>query len=385
MKVSMAASRRGRDAGVTGFTLVELLVAIAIIGTLVGLLLPAVQAARESARRSACSNKLKQMALAVANFHDAKARFPCSHAEPDFFGRYPTNANGQPNPFIGGPAVNSESALASYGGILTLMPYLEEQKAYDSTVAFMKPTLSAPTGIGSQHNAGAPPFINGLLCPSDSLPLRNTAWGGLGNYRMNGGDIWWYHLNQSPLQRGPFRKGDPGNLGVARFTRSKDVTDGLSKTVMLGEAVTGSGDSSLDRGVVAPPASNITKPSTCMGYGSTGRLTNFGTSTNSDVVGNYWFSSRTGSTVFFTIQPPNTIRCAVGTPDNAIRAPIPASSFHGGGAFVAMCDGAVRFIVDTIDTGNLDQTMATSVTGASKFGVWGSLGSMAGGEAAAID
>ena len=380
MKVSMAASRRGRDAGVTGFTLVEVLVVIAIIGTLVGLLLPAVQSAREAARRSACSNKLKQMAFAVGNFHDARARFPVSHVEPDFFARWNTDNNGQPNPFSG-----VYGALGTYGGILTLMPFLEEQKAYDSTVQGMKPTSSAIKGQDSQNNSGAPKFIDGLLCPSDSLPLRRTVAGGLLNYRMNGGDIWWRMIDGTPLQRGPFRKGDPGDLGVVRLTRSKDVTDGLSKTVMLGEAVTGSGYSSLDRGVVAPPASSITKPSTCMGYSSTGRLTNFSTNTTNNVVGHYWWSARTGSTVFFTVQPPNTIRCVKDAPDDVARARIPASSFHGGGAFVAMCDGAVRFIVDTIDTGNLDQTWATSLTGASKFGVWGSLGSMAGGETQSID
>jgi prepilin-type N-terminal cleavage/methylation domain-containing protein len=376
MNLLLTTSRRSSGANTAaGFTLVELLVVIAIIGVLIGLLLPAVQAARESARRSACSNKLKQMALSVANFHDARARFPVSNAEPDFFARWSTNANGLPNVFSG------STALASYSGILTLMPFLEEQRAYDTVVAGMQPGSTNAADVNGRawnRNSATIPTINGLLCPSDSL-ARGTV--GVLNYRLNGGDIWWTHLDASPLQRGPFRRGDPGNLGVVRLTRSKDVTDGLSKTVMLGEAVLGPGsDSSLDRGVVLP-TSTISRPSTCMGYGSTGRLTNF----TSDLLGGSWHSDRTGSTMFFTIQPPNTIRCTMGASDNATRARVPASSFHGGGAFVAMCDGAVRFIVDTIDTGSLDQTMASSETGASRFGVWGSLGSMAGGETAAID
>jgi hypothetical protein len=328
------------------------------------------------------------MALAFANFHDTKQRFPVSHAEPDFFGRWSTDANGAANPFTGDKDV---SGLANYCGILSIMPFLEQQRVYDSLVAGMQPGLSnAVDTKGRSYNRNSNGTVNGigfissLLCPSDSLPLRSTAFGGLLNYRMNGGDMWWYHIDASPTQRGPFRKGDPGNLGVVRLTRSKDVTDGLSKTVMLGEAVTGSGDSSLDRGVVGRPSSTITKPSTCMGYGSSGVLTNFGTSTT-EPVGAYWWSYLTGSTVFFTIQPPNTIRCANGTGDNETRVRLPASSFHRGGAFVAMCDGAVRFVTDQIDTRDLDQTMASSVTGASKFGVWGSLGSMSGGEAASLD
>ena len=386
----IAAPRRGRSVIVAGFTLVELLVVIAIIGTLVGLLLPAVQSARESARSSSCSNNLKQMALAVIHFQDAKGRFPVSHAEPDFFNRWSTDANGAANPFTGDKDV---SGLANYCGILSIMPFLEQQRVYDSLVAGMQPGLSnAVDTKGRSYNRNSNGTVNGngfissLLCPSDWLPLRSTAIGGLLNYRMNGGDMWWYHMDASPTQRGPFRKGDPGNLGVVRLTRSKDVTDGLSKTVMLGEVVTGSGDSSLDRGVVAPPSSSITKPSTCMGYGSSGVLTNFGTNTTNDVAGTFWWSYLTGSTVFFTIQPPNTIRCATFTGDNGpTRGRLPASSFHRGGAFVAMCDGAVRFVTEGIDTGNLDQTMPSSTTGGSRWGVWGSLGSMSGGEVAALD
>jgi len=361
MKVSMVASRRGRDAGVTGFTLVELLVVIAIIGTLVGLLLPAVQAARESARRSACSNKLKQMALAVTNHDVARQRFPSAFYELDLCNRF-------------GIPVGLCGSLGSYGGIFQMLPYMEQQVVYDSLITAMKPNplnSSDVNGRNSQRNAGVTPMIENLTCPSDALPLRSTA-GNLTNYRLNGGDIWWSHLDAEPKSRGPFQRGD------FRRIRIKDITDGTSKTVLLGEALTGSADSTLERGValVSP-----TKPSTCMGSISGGKLLSPGGST-SQPTGWLWTGEKIGWIMFFTVQPPNSIRCAGA---NEGRAVIPASSFHGGGAFVAMCDGAVRFIVDKIDTGNLDQTMATSVTGASQFGVWGSLGSMAGGEAAAID
>jgi len=383
MRASRTASRRGGKI-LAGFTLVELLVVIAIIAVLIGLLLPAVQAARESARRSACSNKLKQLALAVANFQDARTRFPVSHVEPDFFSRWNTKADGSPNPFNG---FRDNSGLANYSGILTLMPFLEQQQIYDSLVSGMQPGSSNPAdnaGRNFNRNTGGVAANSSLLCPSDSLPLRGTAHGGLTNYRLSGGDIWWNHLDANPRQRGPFRKGDPGDLSVVRFTRSKDVIDGLSKTVMLGEAVTGSGDANLARGVVAPSVS-IQRPSTCMGFGSSGTLAQFGQGTTSTVVGGYWWAYSVGSTIFFTIQPPNSVRCWLSGVENESRARIPASSFHGGGAFVAMCDGAVRFVPDTIDTGDLDQTMPSTTTGPSQWGVWGRLGSMAGGEAASLD
>jgi hypothetical protein len=277
---------------------------------------------------------------------------------------------------------SGSAGLATYGGILSLMPFLEQNGVYDDLISGMAPGVVDPTGRGWNRNVSSSSriILDVLTCPSDGLPLRSTAWYGMHSYRMNGGDIWWGHLDSDPLQRGPFRKGDPGNLGRPRFTRVAHVTDGLSNTVMLGEALTGSADASLDRGVVAPPPASVTMPSTCMGYGSGGSLMNFSTNTTNDVAGSGWWSDRVGSTMFFTIQPPNSIRCAMATTSNVSRGKLPVSSLHGGGAFVTMCDGAVRFITDMIDTGTLAQTMAATKTGPSKWGVWGSLGSMAGGE-----
>jgi prepilin-type N-terminal cleavage/methylation domain-containing protein len=366
--------RNPSSRSVHGLTLVELLAVIAIIGLLVALLMPALQSAREVGRRVACGNKLRQMALAVGNFCNAQSRFPVSAAEPVYFTHWNVTFSGS-------------GALATYGGILSLMPYLEQKAAYDDVISGMTPGTVDPTGRGWIRNVSSSSriILDVLTCPSDGLPLRSTAWYGLLNYRMNGGDIWWGHLDADPLQRGPFRKGDPGNLGRPRFTQLAHVIDGLSNTVMLGEALTGSADARLERGVVAPPPATITMPSTCMGYGTSGQLTNFATNTTNDVAGNAWASDRVGSTVFFTIQPPNSIRCAMGTPDNVTRGKFPVSSLHGGGAFVTMCDGAVRFITDAIDTGTLAQTMATTTTGPSKWGVWGSLGSMAGREGLSIE
>jgi prepilin-type N-terminal cleavage/methylation domain-containing protein len=343
-----------------GFTLVELLVVIAIIATLIGLLLPAVQAARESARRLACSNNLKQMALAVANHVDARQRFPSNMQEPGLFHQF--------------GITDYTGSLKTYGGIFQILPYFEQQAAYDQLITAMKPNPSNVhdgNGRNSQRNAHVTPWLGTLICPSDAVPLRSTA-GNLTNYRLSGGDIWWSHLHAAPKQRGPFQRGD------LQRVRIKDITDGTSKTVMLGEAITGSADDSLERGVAEVSPS---KPSTCMSSISGGQILNPGDSKTMPV-GWLWPGEKTGWIIFFTIQPPNSVRCA-GT--NEGRAILPASSFHDGGAFVAMCDGAVRFVLDTIDTGNLDQTMPSTTAGGSQWGVWGRLGSIAGGEVASLD
>src|SRR6478609_6841867 len=168
--------RQARDSNRRGFTLVELLVVIAIIGILVALLLPAIQAAREAARRASCTNKLKNLGLAVLNHHDVKKHFPVS---------------------MGYLVEGGESDVPQpcTGWIISVLPQLEEQALYDQFQqggAFegsysaagggcLRPGLNK--GIGSLKNGISVPALmqtqlSILQCPSDSsvTQLSNTQY-----------------------------------------------------------------------------------------------------------------------------------------------------------------------------------------------------------------
>jgi prepilin-type N-terminal cleavage/methylation domain-containing protein len=136
-----------------GFTLVELLVVIAIIGTLVGLLLPAVQAVRESARRSSCSNNMKQIALALQNYHDARKCLPS------------------------GQTTSGPTAGKRAGWFVYLLPFVEYEDVYAkinwSTIAFFSSCSSSPVPV--------------VWCPSDPYSRTAKPRGIYGNYSGNVG------------------------------------------------------------------------------------------------------------------------------------------------------------------------------------------------------
>lgn len=223
-----------------GFTLVELLVVIAIIGILVALLLPAVQAARESARRTDCNNKQKQLALATHNHHDVFNSLPRSMS---------------PNTFGYGAANNSWSWLAK------LLPFVEQTALYDATscgtttvYAFNAPQTILPGGT----TQACATVLKGLQCPSD-----NTWGNGVRTDRANHGGFamglscykgvagsnwaWGTYTNTGPSGNnngldagdGMFFRSDGGATIPSQLTTFSSVTDGLSNTFMLGEDLPG--------------------------------------------------------------------------------------------------------------------------------------------------
>ena len=363
MSEQLIVSRQNRQlqrlSSKAGFTLIELLAVIAIIGVLVGLLLPAVQQAREAARRSACINQTKQLALAVLNYEDTSKYLPSANASP----RWKSIRNSTGN-------------WHRYSWITLILPFMEEAQLYDQVVA-----------VGNNPwDGGGSPFMvqpGTLLCPSELIrtqPLVNNR--GMTNYRICRGDIpmftgYWE-------RRGVGVTGDQN--GNDRRFKLKDITDGLSKTIMVGEARVGQhGGGVYDGGLGVDSTVNYSTipPSACAALVEADGLFRSAVDSGDQLVGTRWGDSYNGYTAFFVHAPPNYPRCGVRTENWAC---LPASSYHPGGAVFAKCDGSTTFVTDGVDCGDptVGQTNGQYYTGESERGVLGAMGSVRGGEPSAL-
>jgi prepilin-type N-terminal cleavage/methylation domain-containing protein len=292
-----------------GFTLVELLVVIAIIGVLVALLLPAVQSARESARRLQCQNHLRQMALAVHNFEDTFKVFP-SHG-----------TGGNVNYVNGSPASVKSDPTQAAGALFQILPYLEQNNLYNMTDfnAFRsqtvklyfcpsrrKPTTRLSSSTGAQLNA-----LNDY-----AIPLWGAAGGGINQ------QCWGLPSNSVYDVRHDsciFVRPVNGQTG-----RPVDVTDGLTNTMMFGEKF-------VDVTRYTPPAADIDPA-------EQGATPQSGFTDNG-----YWGG----------ITSWGTTRCTQATPKKDSRYPASPTNLawwqmfggpHPGGLSVALGDGSVRSV-----------------------------------------
>jgi len=362
---------RQAAAAAAGFTLVELLVVIAIIGLLVGLLLPAVQNARESARRSQCGNNLRQLALGYLNFESSRQAL--------LFMRGPSNT--------GTRSTTPQGNEQSIGGIVYVLPFIEEQQLY----AVISGTFSSG---GNSAQAFGPirettwytpwtRLIPGLLCPSAQLGLsygNNSVWLGRRHYAVCLGDtIASINSTSSANNRGIFRY-SATPLG----TELSEIRDGTSKTILLGEKANAVNTTDV-RGLGAQSVAGIaSNPSACFAT-ATGLTYNAGQGVQSErPLGSLWANGQAAHCGFNTVLPPNSPSCMTDNWGDA-GGLISASSYHPGGAHVAMADGSTRFILDTIDCGNLTAAEVTSVSGKSPYGVWGALGTRRGGDTAVLE
>jgi prepilin-type N-terminal cleavage/methylation domain-containing protein len=317
-----------------GFTLVELLVVIAIIGILIALLLPAVQAAREAARRSQCLNNMKQVGLGLHNYHDSFKSFPPSGVlEGD---------HGLPT---GGPY----SSPYHYTWLFMILPFMEQQPLYDQT-DITWPVYVGPNG---QPQAVVSTQVPTLQCPSSTiLSLSETRNMAYSNYAGSEGYHWWTSAmlgNWSPWDTLGFAHHTAdlsGFMTITKTRRMADITDGTSNTIVVSEVnstgfkwgpirTCGTGQPRLNTGERVYRAAFVWT-------GMYGQCCETGIYTDPAGGSTWWFpaaSPHAFSPTYLTAWGPN--------------AEWPgASSLHSGGLNCLLGDASARFVTETIQWGD---------------------------------
>ncbi len=354
---------RGRAQSM-GFTLIELLVVIAIIAVLIALLLPAVQAAREASRRAQCTNNLKQVGLAMHNYHSSVGSFP------------PGGTNTGNVETIG-----TTGAWGNWSAFSMMLPYMEQGPIYAScNFSVVNQGYGAGTD-GAMNSTATVTTINAFLCPS--APRLNggnwtsyygSAYPNINYFASVGSSLCQYAggpagvayndgNGNSAAPNGPFEVFGPV-FGV------RDITDGTSNTIAFGEWRTGDGNQgilSIPQDVIRVsgtlPAGFTLGPVMNMPLGGA-YLNNFlqncagaapssvGTSNNWSGLGQFWCQGLFGDTVGSILTAPNSNypNCAIyqfGGDNDGSYGNYGLSSYHPGGANVCMADGSVRFLKAT--------------------------------------
>ena len=418
-----------------GFTLIELLVVIAIIAVLIALLLPAVQQAREAARRSQCKNNLKQFGLALHNYHDTYKGFcPLS---------------GGTNLSPAGTVGTNEGALS---GVVMLLPFIEQAPLWETIVSNTGAAIwqggspCSPTNPGingpffpagsTWAPAGfhAPGSIEVFECPSStkspSTPVQKS-------YCFNMGDragvyapgantpatvamlVW---TNQTVISGGGgVPSGVPylnlltslatpqqemrGPFTIGRCFGVRDILDGTSNTIAMAERDLGNPGNANDALGRIQNQDASGPPSNCqigMNQGQYAPASAVPTSLTNPMMSERWSCGHPYHNAVTIAAAPNAGSCMQGTNTSWAAGGLIAqgnvwvtpSSRHTGGVQVLMADGAVKFVNETINNASANPPCNVSgfitpaqnnvssyyCNGQSPFGVWGALGTMAGGE-----
>lgn len=304
------------------FTLIELLVVVAILAILVGLLLPAVQRARESARRLKCQNNLRQIAQAAHNFEGVHRRYPP------------------------GVYMLTFAATPRFRGVtlfVYLAPYLEQEnitREWDLNDPLMNTVLPGP-GTAARTATVVPTYV----CPSDLIPQNpvdtgSSRWYALTSYGGNGGSR--SYEPQFAANDGVFFVIGPGSQTApqAQALRIADITDGLSTTAFFGERSHVDPNNDAAAATVTPPSGSFANRMANIGYwaNSGGRLAAGDVTMSAFVPINY------------QVPPPPAATYA--DMERRVNA---FGSLHAGGANFALCDGSVRFVRETITLDALRQ------------------------------
>jgi prepilin-type N-terminal cleavage/methylation domain-containing protein len=360
----------------SAFTLVELLVVIAIIGILVALLLPAIQAAREAARRTECANKIKQIGLALHNYHDTYNKFP-----PDGIWLGTT----------GGNQVVPTNPQRNFTWIALLLPFIEQQALHEE-IDFAIPAYGQQvTGAGGQQVGLHTVQLEAFTCPSEADKVCNKGWG-MSSYAGAAG--WDGHRRMLNDTR---RAGIFSLMDSATFAK---ITDGTSNTLMVGEV---SMSSYTQPGGAAP--NNLD----CHMYMNSNRIgggmgkirQGGGRVVRSCLVASAAWHGWNHAWVANSFNPPTNLKRAGGTANgqdgpiwvpgltsNYVMHPVyydawamncewpSAGSFHPAGAMFCMADASTQFIQDNIATGSgINDRLNLGMDGC----VWVAINTMSGG------
>jgi prepilin-type N-terminal cleavage/methylation domain-containing protein/prepilin-type processing-associated H-X9-DG protein len=286
-----------------GFTLIELLVVIAIIGILMALLLPAIQKVREAANKMLCASNLRQLGIALHNYHNDQNTFPQAR-----------------NPF---PLVHSPQAR--------LLPYVE-QANLQKLVEFTQPPTAVVNLTASET------LIKLFICPSDAISGRVPG-------STHGGTNYVANVGTGTVGFGLIASGD--GVFTQRAMAIRDLVDGTSHTVVLSESILGSGVTStgsapadLTREVLKMPGGNDPTPPDCTARD--------GTEVWNGLRGSKWIDGHYGNCLYNHYYLPNARvwDCGNGSNNKGLWA---ARSMHSGGVNVLLGDGSIRFVANGVD------------------------------------
>jgi len=344
----MRSQNRSHRLNKSGFTLVELLVVIAIIGILVGLLLPAVQSARAAARRTACANNLKQIALGAINYEGTHKRFPVNEVGP------------------GASKGTGTYGRGFYSWVVPVLPQLEQPNVYDSL------DLSAHNGDGNGfrissnhgHAQAVSTQIPTLLCPSDDYDGDNSIMGSASPASLSyTGNTGWPYRSTGISGKRSVGKKHNGVIGLVHPSskvgwhgngkiRISQIKDGTSNTAMFSERLiqTGTTIAEIKSSDKRLHSFHIierdeTLPMTVRQFGSTHVHAE-----ESAFFGRNWSSgmSLAGATYMHVMTPNTTNGHFTSTKFDGNNAHS-VSSYHPGGANLASADGSVRFVTNDVE------------------------------------